>query len=72
MRQRLTMEQFLRSEEDIEGVLENNREELLEQFIEEKGLVRGLDLDDICVVCGVYVAEGSHVCNSCRRGAYEE
>lgn len=27
-------------------------------------------LDDTCVVCGVYVGEGSHVCSHCRRKAY--
>lgn len=42
--------------------------------VKEKGLTGGLNLDDICVVCGVYVAEGTHICSSCRRGAdaYEE
>lgn len=68
----------VRSEEDIDEVFENNREELLIQFLDEKELkilkVSKQDLDDICVVCGVYVVEGKHVCNNCRsRGdAYEE
>lgn len=29
-------------------------------------------LDDICVACGAYVAEGSHICNNCIRDAYEK
>ena len=65
------------SEEDIEEVLEHNREELLMEFLDEKGfkiLEEKKGLDDICVVCGVYVGEGKHVCNNCTRGkdTYEE
>lgn len=79
MKQSLTMKQILERYEDEFREFacgENNREELLEQFIEKKGFrlrkVGNIDLDDICVVCGVYVAEGAHVCSHCRRRGGDE
>lgn len=60
-----------RTEEDVDEVIEFNKEKILDLFIDEKGLKlegRLID-DDTCVLCGAYVEEGSHVCKACKESS---